>query len=116
MISEIEKGSLFITNKGDKEAKVKVTFEETVKPKALKNSVDITLENKSAKSIPLIIPSVMNPNLSPFSKSGVDLKIGQKIFFKNKGRKILLLEITDDIKNGDVLDIAALIRAKKATL
>jgi hypothetical protein len=47
-----------------------------------------TLRNNSAKSIPLLIPDVMNPNLSPFSNSGVDLKMGQEILFKEKGRSM----------------------------
>ena len=46
--------------------------------------ITFTLQNKTAKSIPLIIPSVMNPNLSPFSKSGVDLKVGQKSSLNTK--------------------------------
>jgi len=59
-------------------------------------SVSFKLKNNSAKSIPLKIPGVMNPNLSPFSTSGVDLKIGQKIFFKYKGKKRLLLEVSKE--------------------
>ena len=111
-----EKGTLFIKNLGEKSAKVKVTFEEASPPKPKNNTVEFTLENKSAKSIPLIIPNVMNPNLSPFSKSGVQLKIDQEIFFKHKGKKVLLLKVTDSIKDGDSLDVAALIKEKKATL
>ncbi len=78
-------------------------------------SVGFTLKNPTAKSIPLWIPSVMNPNLSPFSTSGVRLKVGQKIYFRHKMRKRLLLEVT---KNYDEksLDVAKLIRTRKKEL
>ena len=73
-------------------------------------SISFTLNNSSLKSIPLIIPNVMNPNLSPQSNSGVDLKIGQEIFFKNKGKKILLLRVSDKIKDGEIIDVNELIK------
>src|SRR6056300_122791 len=44
--------------------------------------ISFTLRNETAQSIPLIIPGVMNPNLGPFSNSGVRLKIGQQINFR----------------------------------
>jgi hypothetical protein len=75
-------------------------------------SISFTLNNSSLKSIPLIIPNVMNPNLSPLSNSGVDLKIGQEIFFKNKGKKILLLRVSDKIKEGEIIDVNELIKKK----
>lgn len=67
------------------------------------------LENNTAQRIPLIIPGVMNPNLSPFSRSGVDLKNGQKIFLDFKGKNILILNVTDSIKHGDRIDVGNLI-------
>tara|TARA_B100000575_G_C23078464_1_gene621243 strand:+ start:56 stop:655 length:600 start_codon:yes stop_codon:yes gene_type:complete len=67
------------------------------------------LENNTAQSIPLRIPGVMNPNLSPFSRSGVNLKNGQKIYLNFKGKNILILNVTDSIKHGDRIDIATLI-------
>lgn len=78
--------------------------------------VSFTLRNTSAKSIPLIIPTVMNPNLSPFSKSGVDLKIGQEIFFKAKGKRHVLLIVDSTINNGDELDVAKLLKKRKKEL
>ncbi len=75
-----------------------------------------TLQNTSANSIPLIIPNVMNPNLSPFSKSGVDLKIGQEILFKEKGKKYVLLVVEDAIENGATIDVAALLKKRKEEL
>ena len=68
----------------------------------------LTFENKSAVSIPLEIPGVMNPNLNPHSKSGISLDKGQKVFFKYKGKRTLLLEITNQ-KDGETLVINELI-------
>ena len=45
------------------------------------------LENNTAQNIPLQIPGVMNPNLNPFSRSGVDLKNGQKIYLSLRNKK-----------------------------
>jgi len=76
-------------------------------------SISLTFHNSSAKSIPLIIPGVMNPNLSPFSNSGVTLAIGQKVLFKYKGKKQLLLEVNDSYRDGQKIDIAKEIRERK---
>ncbi len=78
--------------------------------------IDFTFENKSLKSIPLIIPSVMNPNLSPLSKSGVTLKIGQEVYFKNNGKKYILFIVNTNNYNGEVLDINELIKKRKKEL
>lgn len=67
------------------------------------------LENNTAQRIPLKIPGVMNPNLSPFSRSGVDLKNGQKIYLDFNGKNILILNVTDSIKHGDRIDVGNLI-------
>ncbi|MFK8044654.1 MAG: hypothetical protein AB8B72_04115 [Crocinitomicaceae bacterium] len=77
--------------------------------------IKFTLHNSTNKSIALIIPGVMNPNLSPNSDSGVSLKIGQKVFYKKNGRSKLLFEVSDDIKSGDTLDVAALIADMEAS-
>lgn len=63
------------------------------------HAVPFTLLNKSMKSIPLRIPGVMNPNLSPQSSSGVDLAVGQKVYFYVKKKKYLLLEVTEDLRD-----------------
>lgn len=82
--------------------------------------VSFTLHNSSARSIPLRIPGVMNPNLSPFSDSGVSLEVGQKIYFypKNKktrlGEKQILLIVSEDLAE-QRLDVADLIKEKKKT-
>ncbi len=80
-----------------------------------KDYASFTLRNNSAKSIPLNIPSVMNPNLSPFSNSGVSLKIGQEIFFYENKKKYLLLTVTPDLE-GDTLFVNDLIKTRKIEL
>ncbi len=76
------------------------------------SAIPFTLRNNSLRSIPLVIPGVMNPNLSPMSNSGVDLEAGQKIFFLVKGKKVLLLEVTEENQD-QVIDVAALIAQRK---
>lgn len=78
--------------------------------------ITFTMRNSSAKSIPLMIPGVMNPNLSPFSNSGVSLKIGQKVYFKHNGRKEVLLTVDETIENGQKLDMAAVVKSRKSEL
>ncbi|WP_235298779.1 hypothetical protein [Portibacter marinus] len=75
-------------------------------------SVSFTLHNETSQSIPLKIPGVMNPNLSPFSDSGVSLKIGQKVYFKYLGKKVLLLTAHENLE-GKKLNVGALINKRK---
>ena len=115
-----EGGKLMLSNPHDKDISVKVEFEERGAPEAYAmdpdESVTFTLRNNGAQSIPLIIPGVMNPNLSPMSNSGVDLAYGQEIIFKEKGKKYVLLVVDDNIEDGEVLDVGALIKEKKKEL
>jgi hypothetical protein len=67
------------------------------------------LENNTAQSLPLRIPGVMNPNLTPFSRSGVDLPNGQEIYTNVNGKRILILTVTDSIPHGARIDAARLI-------
>lgn len=67
------------------------------------------LVNTTAQPIPLKIPGVMNPILSAFSKSGVDLPIGQKILLSVGGKDLLLFTVTDSIPNGARVNVADLI-------
>ena len=67
------------------------------------------LENNTAQSLPLSIPGVVSPKLSPFSRSGVNLPNGQKIYLNFKGEKILILTVTDSIAHGTRIDVAYLI-------
>jgi len=52
---------------------------------------------------------VMNPNLDPYTRSGVDLPNGQKIFLNLNGKRILILTVTDSIPHGARIDVASLI-------
>ena len=79
------------------------------------NPVPFTLRNESVKSIPLRIPGVMNPNLSPMSNSGVRLKVGQKIFFYHKRKKYLLLEVKENLRDTKV-KVSKLISERKKEL
>ena len=78
-----------------------------------KETVSFTLHNSSLRSIPLIIPGVMNPNLSPLSNSGVVLETGQQIFFRQDGKKMLLLTVDENVKNGEKIDVPKRIRDLK---
>ncbi len=91
--------------------KVEYAFQNGIsnKTKPLTPQRAFYLENNTAQRIPLLIPGVMNPNLSPFSRSGVDLINGQKIYLNLKGKKILILTVTDSIMHGDRIDVATLI-------
>lgn len=76
------------------------------------NKVTFMLHNSSIKSIPLKIPGVMNPNLSPKSDSGVTLEVGQKVYYQKK-RKSLLLFVVDESYDDKKLDVAELVKKKK---
>ena len=58
----------------------------------------------------------MNPNLSPDSMSGVTLKMGQEILFKERGKKYVLLTVDESIQKGDILDVAKLLPERKKEL
>ena len=66
---------IVFVNSSDKTASLSVSFTEMDAKKVMASNeglVSFTLVNSSSKSIPLIIPNEMNPNLSPKSNSGVD--------------------------------------------
>lgn len=116
-----ETGVLHLANPTNKDVQVSISQKEMdttqiMRPKQKDDYVSFTLLNNTAKSIPLIIPTVMNPNLSPFSTSGVDLKYGQKIFFKVKGRRQVLLIVDDSIQDGDKIKVGQLIKERKKEL
>jgi hypothetical protein len=82
-------------------------------------SVHFTFHNGSLKSIPLVIPTVMNPNLSPMSNSGVELKIGQNVYFYPNGKskkRELLFTVDDSFSQNQVLEIDQLIEKRKKEL
>jgi hypothetical protein len=79
-------------------------------------SINFTFHNGSLKSIPLVIPTVMNPNLSPMSNSGITLDLGQVVYYFPNGKKRkkeVLFVVDDTFKDGDVLQIDQLIKAKQ---
>jgi hypothetical protein len=96
---------LELHNKSDDAVRVSYEITQAAKQVADKDEeyIGFTLRNETLRSIPLIIPGVMNPNLSPQSNSGVRLKIGQEIKYKKGGKVRLLLVVDDSIKEGDVL-------------
>ena len=82
-------------------------------------NIPMSFHNGSFKSISLIIPGVMNPNLSPKSNSGVSLDVGQKVYFfpngKNKKRELLfIVDVT--WKKDTVLQIDKIIEKRKSEL
>jgi hypothetical protein len=79
-------------------------------------TIPMTFHNGSLKSIPLNIPGVMNPNLSPLSNSGIELEPGQKIFYfpnGKKGKKELLFEVDNTFRKDTILQIDEIIKQKK---
>lgn len=109
---------LVIKNNANSASKlvIEVTPKDRSALKVKGEAVSFTLENTSSKSIPLLIPSVMNPNLSPQSKSRVTLKIGQEILFKHKGKRYVLLTVDESIAKDLSLDIPRLLEARKKEL
>jgi hypothetical protein len=82
-------------------------------------NIPMTFHNGSFKSIALIIPGVMNPNLNPFSNSGVGLEVGQKVYFfpnKKKNKKELLFVVDKTFKRDTILEIDQLIEKRKKEL
>jgi hypothetical protein len=78
-------------------------------------AVDFTLRNNSLRSIYLEIPGVMNPNLSLFSSSGVNLAKGQKLFFFYENERYELLTVTASLE-GQRINVSRLIRLRKKEL
>ena len=119
-VSIVKNGKLVLVNDSDKNTKLKMSIKEekfsASSTTDTREYISFTLRNTTAKSIPLIIPTVMNPNLSPFSNSGVDLKVGQKVLFKAKGKKQVLLVVGRNIKQGEVIDVAKILKKRKKEL
>ncbi|MEM8510119.1 MAG: hypothetical protein AAF717_19965 [Bacteroidota bacterium] len=106
-------------NTGNKTASLSVAFTEMDAKKVMAanaGGISFTLVNSSDESIPLIIPNVMNPNLSPNSKSRVDLKIGQELIFRNRGKRYVLFTVDESIQEGQELDVYQLLQERKKEL
>lgn len=82
-------------------------------------NIHFTFHNGSLKSIPLVIPSVMNPNLNPLSNSGISLNVGQKVYFYPSGtskKRELLFTVDDSFQQDQILEIDAMIEKRKKEL
>ena len=101
----VGEGERLLLDGGNQDARVSVSYSPATPPVEQPGEVSFTLENKSLRSIPLKIPGVMNPNLSPMSKSGVRLAQGQKIIHRGK----VILTVGPEITEGQIIDVAALI-------
>lgn len=78
-------------------------------------NIPMTFHNGSFKSIYLIIPGVMNPNLNPKSNSGVSLDVGQKVFFfpdGKKKKKEVLFTVGWTWKNDTILEIDQIVETR----
>ena len=107
---------LRLKNTSSKDISLMVSFVEREPAKPIEPGLEMiqfTLHNSSLKSIPLVIPNVMNPNLSPLSNSGVSLERGQKINLKRGLTKVLLFTVDKGIEQGDKIDIAKLVAKLK---
>lgn len=117
----VEKRSKIVfTNNSKRMGKLSVKMLNTdvkLQPKSnAEQSISFKLINRSNESIPLLIPNVMNPNLSPNSSSGVDLKIGQELLFRNGLKKYVLLIVDESIKEGEEVDVYDLLQKRKKEL
>ena len=82
-------------------------------------SIHFTFHNGSLKSIPLVIPSVMNPNLNPLSNSGISLNVGQNVYFYPNGtskKRELLFTVDESFQQDQILKIDAMIEKRKKEL
>lgn len=66
-------------------------------------SVSVTFLNKSLTSIPLRIEGVMNPNLSPMSSSGVTAAEGTRVYYRKKGKDVLVFTFTEEYNDTEVI-------------
>ena len=110
-VAVAELGLLEISNPSSKDVSIGYSITEAKPVIVAKEDVYInfTLRNETMKSIPLIIPGVMNPNLSPKSNSGVSLKIGQEVKYRKGGRTRVLFVVDEIISEGDVVMVGELL-------
>ena len=80
-----------------------------IKEQIAVREINLELINKSSKSISLIIPGVMSPNLLPNSTSNLKLKIGQEIIFKKTLNKSIIYTVSEKNEDGDKIYINELI-------
>lgn len=110
VLIESDSYALF-TNLSDNQALFSIEASPKVAaPVTESDGVSFTLRNNTLKSIPLVIPSVMNPNLSPKSNSGVYLRYGQKVYLRRGVSKKLILKVDETIREGALIDVDSIIR------
>ena len=117
-IVAVEEGRVLkLKNSSAKKLTIHLNFVDKPKPKteATGNTqyIRFTLRNSSAQNIPLVIPNVMNPNLSAFSNSAVSLKVGQEILFKYKGNTRVLFVVTEDFEEGSKVEVSSILKRRK---
>jgi len=109
VLIESDSYALF-TNLSDNEALFSIEASPKVAaPVTESDGVSFTLRNNTLQSIPLVIPSVMNPSLSPKSNSGVYLKYGQKVYLRRGVSKKLILTVDETIREGALIDVDSII-------
>lgn len=114
-----QENKIIFNNTSKKVARLTIEMSEMDAKQVQKSNeglISFKLINPSSKSIPLIIPNVMNPNLSPKSTSGVDLAIGQELYFRNNGKRYVLFTVSDAIKEGQKVDVYELLQNRKKEL
>jgi hypothetical protein len=74
----------------------------------------LVFKNNSLESIPLTIPGVMNPNLSPLSTSNVSIPEGTVVSFFYKKKKYELITITAEMEKTVIVN--ELIKQRKKEL
>lgn len=67
------------------------------------------LVNNTKQILSIDIPGIISPKLTPYSKTGVDLPLGQQIFLKTPRQNLLIFTVTDTIRKGAHIDVADLI-------
>lgn len=102
-------GERLLIDAEDEKVRVDVVYMPAVEEaEETGTAVTFTLHNSSSQSIPLRIPGVMNPNLSPRSNSSVRLSHGQQILHNGQ----VILTIGPEIEEGSVIDVANWIRKR----
>ena len=84
----------FISRDQDEELNVKAN-----------EKVKLVLANTTKKEYVLKLPSGSKPKLGPGSNTGMFFNLGDKIYFIYEGKELLLLEVDESFKNGDVINI-----------
>ena len=114
----VRPGERLLVSTGEgRDGKVKVEYELAPSTQVTEGkTIAFVLSNPTLCSIPLEIPGVMNPNLSPKSESGVALRPGQPIYWTpSKRSRTLIYRVPEDLLPGTVLDVSDLLELVKST-